>query len=99
MKRNLLNSGGFAGRITLSQPTTRRHTVSEHFFGLGPGHLSDRADEIAREHGAYLVNHTEPHGETRHWFACPNRGSPFDGATASAVMAALRDAGIIAEET
>jgi hypothetical protein len=68
--------------------------MSEHFFGLGPGHLPKRADNIAGKHGAYLVNHTE-RGEKRHWFACPNRGSPFDDATARAVMADLRAAGVL----
>jgi hypothetical protein len=69
--------------------------MSEHFFGLGPGHLPKRADAIAGKHGAYLVNYTEPRGEKRHWFACPNRGSPFDDATARAVMADLRAAGVL----
>lgn len=68
--------------------------MSEHMFGAGPGHLPKRADKIARKHGAYLVNYTEPRGEKRHWFCCPNLGHPFDGATASAVMDALRAAGV-----
>lgn len=67
--------------------------MSEHFFGLGPGHLPKRADRIARKHGAYLVNFTEPRGERRHWFACANQGEPFDSATARAVLDDLHAAG------
>lgn len=71
--------------------------MSEHCFGLGSGHLPRAADRIAREHGAYLVNYTEPRGEKRHWFSCPNRGFPFDERVAEAVMSALRAAGIITD--
>lgn len=67
--------------------------MSEHFFGLHTGHLKARADKIAETHGAWHVNFTEPNGEKRGWFACPNRGSPFDQATACAVMAAIDEAG------
>jgi len=64
--------------------------MSEYFFGLGPGHLDDAVvDPIVKKHGAYLVNYTEPRGEKRHWFACRNRGNPFDRQTASDVMDAL----------
>ena len=66
--------------------------MSEYMFGCGPGHLTKRADQIAAEHGADLVNHTEPRGEKRHWFTIPNRGEPFDGQTAREVMDALRAA-------
>ena len=61
----------------------------EYLFRLAPGHLPDRADEIAREHGACLVNYTEPNGHERHWFAGPNRGQPFDRQLADKVNAAL----------
>jgi len=60
--------------------------MSEHFFGLHPGHLAARADAIAKRHGAYHVNHTESDGRKRGWFACPNRGEPFNGDTATRVM-------------
>ena len=63
--------------------------MSEFFFGLGPGHLPRKADKIARRHGAYLVNYTERDGRKRHWFACRNRGAPFDQAVARAVLADL----------
>ena len=71
--------------------------MSEYFFGLGPGHLPRRADRVARRHGAWLVNYTEPNGRKRHWFACFNRGHPFDRLTSDAVLADLRAAAIIPE--
>lgn len=67
--------------------------MSEYFFGLHAGHLTARADRIARRHGAWHVNYTEPRGERRGWFACPNRGNPFDERTATAVMADIEAAG------
>ncbi len=66
--------------------------MSEHFFGLGPGHLGKKAGQIAEKHGARLTNYTEPSGEKRHWFSCRNRGEPFDSSTANEVMAALQSA-------
>ncbi len=66
--------------------------MSEHFFGLGPGHLSRKAGQIAEKHGARLTNYTEPNGEKRHWFACRNRVEPFNAATANEVMTALESA-------
>jgi hypothetical protein len=68
-------------------------TMSEHFFGLHKGHLAARADKIAERHGASHVNYTEPRGEKRGWFVCPNRGEPFDTRTAVAVMADIDAAG------
>ena len=69
--------------------------MSQHHFLLGPGHLPKRADRIARKHGAYLVNYTDrARSEKRHWFECPNRGFPFDEATARAVLDDLRKAGL-----
>lgn len=67
-------------------------------FGLGPGHLPRAAASIAARHGAKLVNYTEPRGEKRHWFTCANFGFPFNRDTASAVIAELRDAGLIPAE-
>jgi hypothetical protein len=67
--------------------------MSEHFFGLHRGHLTAKADRIARKHGASHVNYTEPRGEKRWWFACRNRGEPFDSSTAKAVLADIEAAG------
>ena len=73
--------------------------MSEYMFGLGVGHLSRRADKIARRHGAILINYCEPgckcgygcNGECpackRHWFTGPNRGEPFNSDMARAVLA------------
>lgn len=70
--------------------------MSEHFFGLHRGHLTAEAGRIAARHGAWHVNYTEPGGERRGWFACPNLGAPFDGATARAVLDDLDARGGIA---
>lgn len=65
--------------------------MSEYFFGLHSGHLTASADRIAKRHDAWHTNYTERHGpgqtQKRGWFACENRGAPFDRATADAVMA------------
>src|ERR1700730_9203525 len=61
--------------------------VSEYLFGVHYGHLTAPADLIAGRHGAWHVNYTDPHGQRRGWFACPNRGAQFDQAIARAVMA------------
>lgn len=62
--------------------------MSEYFFGLGPGHLSSKVERAAEEAGGTLVNYTEPSGERRHWFACPNMGAPFDQDRAERVLTA-----------
>jgi hypothetical protein len=67
--------------------------VSEYLFGLHNGHLTAVADQIAGRHGAWHINYTEPCGERRGWFACPNRGPSFYQVTASAVMADIDRAG------
>ncbi len=80
--------------------------MSEFMFLVGKGHLGKRADQIARKHGAYLVNYTDPgcgcgYGcasdcpeRRQHWFATDNLGEPFNSATARAVESDLRQAGI-----
>jgi hypothetical protein len=69
-------------------------TMGEFFFGSHRGHLKAKADAIAARHGADHINYTDPGtGERRGWFACGNRGSPFDGQTAAAVMADIDRAG------
>jgi hypothetical protein len=69
--------------------------MSEHFFGLHRGHLPARADNIAQKFGAWHVNYTEPGtGILRGWFACPNRGQPFNGITAQQVVDAIVAAGL-----
>jgi hypothetical protein len=67
--------------------------MSEYSFGLHSGHLTARADEIAKKHGADHTNYTEPRGEKRGWFSCDNRGEPHNSATAKAVWADIDAAG------
>jgi hypothetical protein len=67
--------------------------MSEYLFGLHRGHLTAKADKIAREHGANHVNYTEPRGEKRGWYSGPNRGEPFDGDLSRRVLEAVDAAG------
>jgi hypothetical protein len=67
--------------------------MSEYSFGTHNGHLSRKASTIARKHGAWHTNYTEPNGQRRGWFGCVNRGSPFDEAIAKAVIADVDRAG------
>ena len=67
--------------------------VSEYLFGLHNGHLTAAADQIAGRHGAWHVNYTEPCGDRRGWFACPNRSRSFYQVIAEAVMADIHRAG------
>jgi len=81
--------------------------MSEYFFGLGKGWLPKRADKIAKQFGATVVNHADPGcgcgygcsgndcpARRRHWFACVNLGAPFDAERAQQVLAAIEEAGI-----
>jgi hypothetical protein len=83
------------GEIEMSEYRFGLHSgeVSEYLFGLHHGHLTAVADQIAGRHGAWHVNYTEPCGERRGWFACPNRGPSFYRVIASAVMADIDRAG------
>lgn len=67
--------------------------MSEFLFNLHSGHLTARADRIAKRHGAVHVNYTEPNGRRRGWFAGPNLGSPFDAALARAIADDIDSAG------
>ena len=71
--------------------------MGEYFFGVHEGHLSKRVNAIAEKHGATHVNYSEPtgHGQYRKrgWFACRNRGNPFDLAVAKAVLGELEAKG------
>ena len=70
--------------------------MSEHFFGLWDGAVSDtwvdRAETIAQRHDARVVPYQGPEGKPRGWMACANRGAPFDAQTARAVLADLSEA-------
>jgi hypothetical protein len=77
-------------------------TTSEYLFGSGNGRvntrLANRIDRIARKHGACFVWATIPGDGPRYWFACPNRGNPFDQATRDAVWGELIAAGLADEK-
>lgn len=73
-----------------------------YMFGNGSGHLSAKIARIAEEHGAELVNFTDPEckcgwgckpfeckASQRHWFTCANYGEPHDSNIARAVLAAI----------
>ena len=75
---------------------------SEFVFGCGPGHLPRSASFVASQHGAVLINYTDPgckcgrrcsDGDCpecrRHWFASTNKGEPFNSRLASEVEASL----------
>ena len=72
--------------------------MGEYSFGLGrgrvPSSVMTAVDRIAGQHGASIVRYHEPGSGWRYWMSCPNRGAPFDGATASAVMTDLESAGL-----
>jgi hypothetical protein len=76
-------------------------TTSEYLFGSGNGRvktrLANRIDRIARKHGACFVSCVLPGDGPRYWFACPNRGNPFDQATEQAVWEDLVAAGLADE--
>ena len=74
--------------------------MSQHHFGLHDGHYSRAqvriADQVEAEFSRDRVEHTnytEPDGTKRGWWACRNRGEPFDHQTASAVLDRFRKLG------
>lgn len=71
--------------------------MSEHFFGLGrhrvASDIAERIDVVARRHGAEFTSVKMPDG-WRFWFACPNRGFPFDRDIELAVIESLTAEGL-----
>jgi len=76
--------------------------MSEFMFGSGRGYLSASFANVARKHGAELVNYTDPQCicgrgcnphrcpmSRRHWFAAANRGEPFNSRVEQAVMSRI----------
>jgi len=51
-------------------------------------------ERIAKRHGAYLVEATNPGTGYQRWFCCPNLGHPFDDRTERAVYDDLAKAGL-----
>ena len=52
-----------------------------------PANVVKRINAIAERHGASFTTATIPGTGYQVWFSCPNRGHPFDDATARAVLA------------
>jgi len=73
--------------------------MSEHYFLLGngrvPDHVAEAVDAVAARHDAHLCRHDDPATGWRYWLACDNRGAPFDGRTARAVVDDLDAAGLL----
>lgn len=68
---------------------------SPFMFGVCRERLSkrevNRRQRIARKHGAtFVYPGAIPGSETRGWFECPNRGEPFNEATAKAVLSEVK---------
>ena len=72
--------------------------MSEYFFGVWHGRveaaLATALEAVAVEHGAHFVCVELPEGP-RCWFACPNRGAPFDEQAAKATKASIAQSGLI----
>ena len=61
--------------------------ISQHFFGQHEGHLSDEANDIAKESGAWHVNYTDPcTGLRRGWFATSTLDGTVSGKVEQNVM-------------
>jgi len=57
-----------------------------------------RMEQIARRHGATMIEGTFPGDGYKRWFAGPNMGAPFDQAMSKAVYDDLAAAGIIVDD-
>jgi len=72
--------------------------MSEYMFGVSRQKPTRKAakkmEQIAKRHGAYLVEGTFPGDGYKRWFAGPNLGHPFDRAMSKAVHDDLVKAGI-----
>jgi hypothetical protein len=67
--------------------------MSEYIFGVTNGKITKaegrRRDKIARQHGGTFIGPVSiPGNSATGWFAIPNKGEPFNGRTANAIMAA-----------
>jgi hypothetical protein len=74
--------------------------MSEHYFASSskpvPVKTANKRDRIAREVGGSKCGYTSanmPDGP-RSWGYCPNRGEPFDSATAREIMDAWERSGV-----
>ena len=72
--------------------------MGEHPFGVGRGRIEpsvgERIDEVAQRNGAEFTWANIPGQGPSYWFACTNRGAPFDAQTERDVWAALEAEGL-----
>ena len=65
--------------------------MSEFMFGVSrvkvSRQLARKLQQIAKRHGAYLVEANLPGTGYQRWFCAPNLGHPFDNARAESVAA------------
>lgn len=75
--------------------------MNEYMFGSSQTQLTRaqarKITKIAHEHGAYLVETTLPGIGYVRWFACRNRGNPYDQAVERAVVEACAREGLAHE--
>ena len=73
--------------------------MSEYMFGVSRQKPTRKAakkmEQIAKRHGAYLIEGSFPGDGYKRWFVGPNRGHPFDRALSHAVYQDLVEAGIV----
>lgn len=76
--------------------------MSEYIFGVSRSRPTRRAAarmrRIAKKHGAYLVEATVPGTGYQRWFCGPNRGWPFDGHMAKAVLDEIEASRLVVTE-
>jgi hypothetical protein len=65
--------------------------MTEYMFGVSHDRptrkIARKMNTAAKKHGAYLVEAHLPGTGYQRWFCGPNRGEPFNGAMAKAVLA------------
>jgi hypothetical protein len=64
--------------------------MSEYMFGVSRERptrkIARKMNAVAKKHGACLVESVLPGTGYQRWFCGPNRGEPFNGAMAKAVL-------------
>ncbi len=74
--------------------------MSEYHFGVGHGKMTKKTERalnsIAQRHDrfGFFVAVTLPGEGPRYWFGCENCGSPFQEATAKAILNEAEEAGL-----
>lgn len=102
----LLDGPGRGGRQIVANTGSNQHFFGLG-HGRVTDKNAERISKVATEHGADFIRHADPQcscgygcrpfacrKSERYWFASPNRGEPFDSATAHEVIEALTTAGL-----